>query len=170
MVSEKFSNKKISVNLIFDFTGMEVATQDIEGSTQWELSIAKGMITRTGHVQFTVQFIKVAFVISQSLNLEYRPEMVDLQLELGNIQIRSEGIGTADYLIEFFVNILPNMLRYQIMDALEKPVKAKIQEYLNKVDVEKLVREKVPELQKGGGSDIDMIELDQIFNQNFLKL
>lgn len=92
---------------------MEVATQDIEGSTQWELSIAKGMITRTGHVQFTVQFIKVAFVISQSLNLEYRPEMVDLQLELGNIQIRSEGIGTADYLIEFFVNILPNMLRYE---------------------------------------------------------
>lgn len=108
------------------------------------------MITRSGHVQFTVQHIKVAVEVSQTLDLRNHPQIVDLQIELGNIQIRSDGVGTADYLIEFFVNILPNLLRYQIMDALEKPIKLKIQEAMDQIDVERFVKEKVPEFQKQG--------------------
>lgn len=66
---------------------MEVGTQELKGKTTWEVAIAKGMITRSGNVQFSVQHIKVMFTITQPMNLEQRLKINDLQLDLGNIQI-----------------------------------------------------------------------------------
>lgn len=130
--------------------GTQVGTQQIKGSTQWELSVGSGMITRGGRAQFTVEHIKMTTAMSQSLDVRNRPVMKDLQMELGNIQVRTEGAGTLDYLIEFAVNILPNLLRYQIMDAIENPAKTRIQEELNKIDVEKFIRQKLPEFERLG--------------------
>lgn len=62
--------------------------------------------------------------------------------------MRSDGAGTFDYVIEFLVNILPNLLRYQIMDALENPVKTKIQDEMNKINVEKLIKDNIPAFEK----------------------
>lgn len=108
------------------------------------------MISRTGRAQFTVEHIKMTTAMSQSLDVRNRPVIKDLQIELGNIQVRTEGAGTLDYLIEFAVNILPNLLRYQIMDAIENPAKTRVQEELNKIDVEKFIRQKLPEFEKMG--------------------
>lgn len=91
------------------------------------------MITRGGQLQFSIQHIKVLFVVIQPLNLSKKLKIDDLQLDLGNIQIRSSGLGTVDYAVEFIVNLLPNLLRYQIMDALEKPLMRKLQEFADKV-------------------------------------
>lgn len=81
------------------------------------------------------------------------PTIEDIQLELGNIQIRCDGAGTLDYLVEFAINIIPNLLRYQIMDALETPLKMRIQETLNTINVEQAINEnlsKLDEQQKYG--------------------
>lgn len=136
-------NNTVTVN-------MQVGTQNILGTSQWELSVGGGMITRAGHVQFTVQHIKVMFEVSQPMDTRKRPQIKDLQLELGNIQVRCDGAGTLDYITEFVVNVLPNLLRYQIMDALENPLKLRIQNIMNQIDVEKVIKEKVPEFQKMG--------------------
>lgn len=92
----------------------------------------------------------MAFELSQSLDLRNRAKLQDLQLELGNIQIRCDGAGTLDYLVELGVNIIPNLLRYQIMDALENPIKQRIQDLLNKIDVERTIKEKIIEYEKHG--------------------
>lgn len=89
---------------------MEIGTQELSGTTSWEVSIAKGMITRGGNLQFTVQHIKVLFEVTQPLDLSRKLQINDLQLDLGNIQIRSSGLGTADYLVEFFINVIPNLV------------------------------------------------------------
>ncbi|CAO1299965.1 unnamed protein product [Diamesa hyperborea] len=141
---------------------MEVGTQELIGSTTWEFSIAKGVITRTGNVQFTVQHIKVAYEVAQPMDLSKRLKIMDLQLELGNIQVRCNGLGTVDYLIEFFVNVLPNMLRYQIMDALEKPVMRKIQEIVDKIDMEQLLKEKMEEFQRDGKVEVPEFDFDML--------
>lgn len=76
-----------------------------------------------------------------------------MQLDLGNIQIRCNGAGTADYIIEFAINVLPNLLRYQIMDALEGPLKSRIQGVLNTTNIDKIARDKVhllDEMQENG--------------------
>ncbi|CAH1716546.1 unnamed protein product [Chironomus riparius] len=130
--------KMIDNNLIIN---LEIGTQEIHGKTTWEASFAKGMITRSGNVQFSVQYIKVFVSLIQPINLQKRVNMNDLQLDLGNIQVMSSGLGTFDYAIELFINVLPNLLRYQIMDAIEKPIINKIQEYANRIDVELLVKD-----------------------------
>lgn len=135
---------------------MEVGTQEISGSTMWQVQIAKGMITRAGSLQFSVQYVKVLFAVTQPLNLSKKLKIDDLQLDLGNIQIRCNGLGTADYLVEFFVNVLPNLLRYQIMDALEKPLMRKAQDFTDKIDVETMVKEKFDEYQKTGAVKLDL--------------
>jgi hypothetical protein len=135
---------------------MEIGTQEFSGSTMWEVSIAKGMITRAGSLQFTVQHIKVLFVVTQPLNLSKKLKIDDLQLDLGNIQIRSSGLGTVDYLVEFAVNVLPNLLRYQIMDALEKPLMRKIQDFTDKIDMESLLKEKLEEYRETGSIKFDL--------------
>lgn len=63
-------------------------------------------------------------------------------------QVRSDGAGLSDYLIEFAINVLPNLLRYQIMDALENPAKIKIQDEMNKINVEKLIKDNIPNFEK----------------------
>lgn len=141
---------------MFKISAIEVGTQEISGSTMWQVSIAKGVITRAGSIQFTVQHIKARLEITQPLNLEKKLQINDLQLDIGNIQIRSTGLGTIDYLVEFFVNVVPNLLRYQITDALEKPLMKKIQEYTDRIDVEKFAKEKLNEYQKTGSVKFDL--------------
>lgn len=62
--------------------------------------------------------------------------------------MRSDGAGTLDYCFEFLINVLPNLLRYQIMDALENPVKVKIQDEMDKINVEKLIKNNIPNIEK----------------------
>ena len=116
------------------------------------------MITRSGNIQFTVQHIKVYLIITQPLNLSKRLQIDDLQLDLGNIQVRSNGLGTADYLVEFFVNVLPNLLRYQIVDALEKPLTKRIQEFTDRIDMEQVTKELVEEYRTTGKIDPSKLE------------
>lgn len=78
---------------------------------------------------------------SQSTNTDFPPKLEDIQLELGNIQLRFDGTGSLDYVVELGINVLPNLVRYQIMDALEGPVKTRVQEALNQVNIKSLIIE-----------------------------
>ncbi|KOC68159.1 hypothetical protein WH47_03317 [Habropoda laboriosa] len=130
------------------YATIDVGTQEIEGRTHWEISVIGGFLSRAGTVSFTIQYFRVQIKLSQPLDTRKKPSAEELDLELGNIQARVHGAGTIDYLMEASVNILPNLLRYQIMDAIEAPLKRRIQTELNKVDVEKLIYEKIPDIEE----------------------
>lgn len=107
-------------------------------------------MSRGGQASFTLQHLKVFVAVEQPLDIRNKPKIRDLQIELGNIQVRCDGAGTLDYVVEFVVNILPNLLRYQIMDAIENPLKVRIQEEINKYDVEKVLKEYLPKFEQLG--------------------
>uniref|UniRef100_A0A1A9WXK6 Uncharacterized protein n=1 Tax=Glossina brevipalpis TaxID=37001 RepID=A0A1A9WXK6_9MUSC len=130
-----------TVNLI-----LHVGTQQISGAGQWEVGC--GLVTRVGHVHFTLQHIRVTVSVSQPLDTRKKPQINDLQIDLGNIQVRCDGAGTLDYILEFAVNVLPNLLRYQIMDALENPIKKRIQEQFNAIDVEQAIKDNLEKFQQ----------------------
>lgn len=88
-----------------------------------------------------IVFFQVKVNVSQSLNTDHPPVLEDIQLELGNIQIRFDGTGSLDYLVELGINVMPNLIRYQVMNALEGPVKTRIQEALDQVDIKYLIAE-----------------------------
>ncbi|XP_008560727.1 uncharacterized protein LOC103580671 [Microplitis demolitor] len=127
---------------------IDVGTQEIEGKTHWEMGLIGGYLSRGGTVSFTVQYLRVQIKLSQPVDTRKRASLEELNIELGNIQTRIHGAGTVDYIIEAGINILPNLLRYQIMDAMEGPIKRRLQDELDKVDVEKLINEKIPEIEE----------------------
>lgn len=120
---------------------VEVGTQRLVGDTVWELALGGGMVSRSGTAKFTVEYIKIQIFITQSLDTSKSPVLDDIHIELGNIQVRFDGAGTADYLIEWGVNVLPNVLRYQIMSAMESPIRMRIQVELNKYTIEQMFEE-----------------------------
>lgn len=125
---------------------IELGTQKLEGITNWDISAIGGIMSRAGTASFSVEYLSARIILAQPLDTRKRPELRDVDLEVGNIQVRFNGAGTLDYVIEFAVNVLPNLLRYQIVDAGEGLVQNKIQEYLNKVNVEEIIKDKLPEL------------------------
>lgn len=136
--------------VIADF---EIGTQKLEGTTQWEVAAISGLISRAGRSSFSVEYISGRIILAQPLDTRKTPVFRDLDLDIGNIQVRFDGAGTLDYIIEFAVNILPNLLRYQIMDALEGPIKEKVQQELNKLNVEEIIKQELPkvdEMQQSG--------------------
>lgn len=68
---------------------LNLGTQEIMGSTDWEVAASKGIITRAGHIRFFIQYIQAKIVMSQTLDTRNSPQIKDLQLELGNIQVIS---------------------------------------------------------------------------------
>lgn len=67
---------------------MNIGTQEIKGSSDWEVTAGKGIITRTGHVRFSIQYIQATLIVSQTLDTRNPPQIKDLQLALGNIQVK----------------------------------------------------------------------------------
>ncbi|KAH8409383.1 hypothetical protein KR222_002182, partial [Zaprionus bogoriensis] len=133
---------------------IQVGTQQIIGAGQWEVGF--GLMTRVGHVQFTVQHIRATVEISYPMAGNGRAQINDLQLDMGNIQVRCDGAGTLDYIMEFVVNVLPNLLRYQIMDAIENPIKQRVQEKFNTIDVEEVIRQMEKTEQQDGQLNFDI--------------
>lgn len=129
--------------VIADF---EIGTQKLEGLTQWELSAISGLLSRAGTASFSVEYISGRIILAQPLDTRKKPEFVDLDLDIGNIQVRFNGAGTIDYVVEFVINVLPNLLRYQIIDALENPIIEKVQGELNKLNVEEMIRAELPKI------------------------
>ncbi|XP_046687256.1 LOW QUALITY PROTEIN: uncharacterized protein LOC124372890, partial [Homalodisca vitripennis] len=122
-----------------------VGTQQLEGRCHWEISMA-GLLSTTGKVSFTIEYLEVNAKVNQSLDVRNRPNLEDLQITLGNFQLQFDGIGTLDYVIEAIVNILPNLLRHQIMLAIEEPLKIKMQEIFSDIDVEKTIKKELQQL------------------------
>ncbi|OAD59075.1 hypothetical protein WN48_09384 [Eufriesea mexicana] len=150
-----------TVGIFTVYITVDIGTQEIEGKTHWEISVIGGFLSRAGTVSFTVQYCRVQLKLSQPMDTRKKPGMEQLDLELGNIQARFHGAGTIDYLIEASVNILPNLLRYQIMDAIEGPLRRRIQAEINKVNVEQLIHDKIPDIEEQARHIQGMIPMEE---------
>ncbi|KAK9889045.1 hypothetical protein WA026_004326 [Henosepilachna vigintioctopunctata] len=128
----------------------EGGTQKVRGVSNWELSLIAGIIGKKGKFDFSIEYFTIKVNASQSANTDIPPKLEDIQLDLGNIQIRFDGTGSLDYLVELGINVLPNLIRYQIMDALEGPLKARIQEALNRVNIRSLIVENADKIDNPG--------------------
>ncbi|XP_075978601.1 uncharacterized protein LOC142978160 [Anticarsia gemmatalis] len=121
-------------------TDFEIGTQKLEGQTQWDVSAVSGLMSKTGSASFSVEYINARIVLAQPVDTRKNPVFRDLKLDIGNIQVRCDGLGTLDYIIEFGVNVVPNLLRYQLISSLENPIRERVQEALDRVNVELFIK------------------------------
>ncbi|CAB3374289.1 Hypothetical predicted protein [Cloeon dipterum] len=125
---------------------LQVATQRLKGECNWQASL--GWLSRTGRAEFWIDYLQVRARLLQPLNVQRRPRIERLQMTVGNLQTRVQGSGTLDYVAEFVLNVLPNVIRYQLVSLAEEPLRQKIQDYLDKVDVEDLILQQIAEMEK----------------------
>lgn len=130
-----------------------IATKRLTGTCKWALSLPdapallRPLTQRTGDASFTVEYLEVRMVFNQSLDTRRHPYLEELDLTLGSMQLVSRGdAGKLNAFTEFGANVLPNLLRYQIVDALEAPIAQRIQEVLDQVNVEELINEKFDDI------------------------
>uniref|UniRef100_A0A2H1WHE6 SFRICE_032319 n=1 Tax=Spodoptera frugiperda TaxID=7108 RepID=A0A2H1WHE6_SPOFR len=139
----------------------DIGTQRLEGRTQWDISAIGGLLSRAGTASFSVEYISARIILAQPLDTRKKPVFRDIDLEVGNIQVRWNGAGTIDYVIEFTVNVLPNLLRYQIMDAIEGPLRERVQQELDKLNVEEMIKEELPRLDAMQGSGFKLSDFKE---------
>ncbi|XP_050352628.1 uncharacterized protein LOC126774975 [Nymphalis io] len=152
--------------IVSDFN---IGAKELLGLTRWEVSGMNGYLNKTGTVSFSVEYIKARFVFALALNRIKSIEFRDLHLDVGNIQIGSDGTGTLDYIIELSANILPTLLRYQIIQAMENPVRWMIQQKIDNLNIEEVIINELPKIDQLQRKDFQLSELrclkstDEIF-------
>ncbi|XP_022169146.1 uncharacterized protein LOC111032955 isoform X1 [Myzus persicae] len=128
---------------------VHVITGAVNGSLRWSylLGLTK-TFGRTGVSNFTVDHIQVRALVNQTLDIRNKPVLEKLDIEVGKIEVQMDRKEPLDFVIEMAVNSLPSLLRHIIVDALEEPIKMKVQTILDEVQVEKLVEDRLPELDR----------------------
>ncbi|KAF0772364.1 Uncharacterized protein FWK35_00013791 [Aphis craccivora] len=139
---------------------VHVITGSVNGSLRWsyQLGLVK-TFGRTGVSNFTVDHIQVRALVNQTLDIRNKPVLEKLDIEVGKIEVQMDRKEPLDYVIEIAVNSLPSLLRHIIVDALEEPIKMKVQTILDDVKVEKLVEDRLPELDRLAGDETTTVSL-----------
>lgn len=128
--------------------GVHVLTQKLTGSCVWS-GQAFG-ITKSGRTNFTADHLQVRALVTQSLDVRQKPQLRDLDLELGWVKVTMDSPMSLNLMIEGIINAFPTLIRHIIVDTVEQPLKEKIQEILNKINVESIVDENLPRLDSFG--------------------
>ncbi|XP_034244888.1 uncharacterized protein LOC117647292 [Thrips palmi] len=135
--------------------GIHLATKRLRGTCRWLVhspdapSVLQRLMRRSGDASFTVDYLEVKAVFNQSLDTRKHPYLESLDVTLGPMTLVSRGdAGKLNALTEFGVNVLPNLIRYQVVDALEEPLRQRVQKELDNVNVEDLINEKLQEALK----------------------
>lgn len=141
-VTLSMTNETITIRI-------RIITGRLAGNSKWYYDFGQAGVKRFGHSNFTIEHLQFEAVINQSLNSNRPPVLDELQIETGPIVIKMDGQGSFDYLVEMMVKLLPKMIRYTIIDALEEPLKNKIQkDFLNKITVADMINQNLPDMKK----------------------
>jgi len=128
---------------------VHVITGVVTGAIRWQyqLGLTK-TFSRTGHSNFSADHIQVRAVVNQTLDIRNKPIVDRLDIEVGKVAVTMDRRDPLDFVIETAVNSLPTLLRHIIVDVLEEPIKMKVQTILDDVQLEEMVEERLPELDR----------------------
>lgn len=124
--------------------GIHVMTGKLSGGCGWT---AEGFgIRRSGKTNFTVNHLQVRAYVNQSLDVRKKPQLESLDLHLGWVKVDIDSSMALHSMVQGTINAFPRLIKHMIVDTLEKPLKNKVQEILNKIDVESFVDINLPRL------------------------
>uniref|UniRef100_A0A1B6DBL0 Lipid-binding serum glycoprotein N-terminal domain-containing protein n=1 Tax=Clastoptera arizonana TaxID=38151 RepID=A0A1B6DBL0_9HEMI len=127
---------------------MHVATEQLNGTCEW--GIVVGNYEKKSNSNFTVDYLQVRALLNQSLDLHQHPQLHDLDVGLGRINVKMGSNSPIELMVAKVINTLPKLIRHIIVDAVEQPLKGKVQEILNDINVQEIVEEQLPTLDSLG--------------------
>lgn len=122
IISFQNNTFEVSANLGFD---------TLEGGFRWHAS-AMG-ISRTGGLHFRVKNIILQLTLSQLNELGQPPRVKSFEIKkLGQIGLDVDGLGSLDFVVEFFANFVTNVFKTQLSHVLQTTIKTIMDEELAK--------------------------------------
>ncbi|XP_046662059.1 uncharacterized protein LOC124355135 [Homalodisca vitripennis] len=140
----RVGNLSLSMDAGVIEVGIHVMTHELKGHCEW--SGETFGIVKSGKTNFTVDHLQVRALVTQSLDVRQKPQLRDLDLELGWVKVKMDSPMTLNLMIEGIINAFPRLIRHIIVDTLEEPLREKVQEILNKINVESVVDDNLPRL------------------------
>ena len=130
--------------------GLRVITGRLFGSCHWAYDFGDQVgFRRKAQSNFTVEHVQIEAKINQSIDSRKPPILEDLQVETGPVNVKMDRNGNFDYLVELLAPMLPKMLRYLLIDALEDPIRDMIQrDVLSHISIEQIIEENMPSIKK----------------------
>lgn len=127
---------------------LRVITGRLYGTCHWSYDFGDEVgFKRKAQSNFTVEHVQIEAKVNQSIDSRKSPILEDLQVETGPVNVKMDRNGKFDYLVEMLVPMLPKMLRYVIIDALEDPIKEMVQrDVLDHISIEQVIEENMPSI------------------------
>lgn len=133
---------------------VHVITGQVTGTLRWRYRLDLASVyAQSGVSNFTVDHVQVRAIVNQSLDIREKPVLDELQIEVGRMTVIMDRKEPLGYVFEVAVNSFPTVLRHMIVDALEEPIRYKVQTLLDEVQLEKMVEERLPELDRFEGEN-----------------
>ncbi|XP_069995829.1 uncharacterized protein [Penaeus vannamei] len=126
------------------FVTIQIGTQQLKAGADWSIS-ASLMPAVGGHLDVEVESLSVTVMAKQPADIRSPPVLREIDIQLGNLAVRSVGESTMDYLVELMVNLLPNTFRNIIMDKIEPKIHQAIQKQFNGLDIHRIILTKLAE-------------------------
>ncbi|XP_068216782.1 uncharacterized protein [Palaemon carinicauda] len=126
------------------FATVQIGAQELKGGADWSLSAAL-FPAISGHIDIEIESLDITVELRQPANIRSPPVLRKIDIQLGNLAVRSAGERTMDYAVELLVNIVPNIFRNVIMDKVEPKLHQVIQKQLNGLDLHRIVMDKLAE-------------------------
>jgi len=131
-LSIEYSNHTIHLTL-------QVQAGRLAGSYKWNLPLY--FYEQSGMMSFTVEGADIFVRLSRPMNIDLPTTIEDLDIELGAVSMIFNGGWYLDYVVQFVANVVPNLLRGVIMDAVEYVIQSYAQRYLDELDLERIIFE-----------------------------
>lgn len=120
------------------------------GQYDWRFILWKNLLSNRGILNFKVQDVAVKVKLEKRFNSQENLTRVEsIEMKIGSVNMVSEGIGAVKYIMETFMNVVPDTFRQKITDAAEYRLLKVIEDEVQKIDLEELVEDDMSESQEG---------------------
>lgn len=112
----------------------ELGFENLEGGYKWDATLMR--VSRKGGVHFSIRDLNLLLRVTQQNKLNSHPQITELKIvNLQKIVLDMDGLGSFDFLIEFFTNFFTNVFKKQFALITETQLKRIIQKNLEKVQL-----------------------------------
>lgn len=123
---------------------LDFATGRLAGSFRWRVVGFGDYLDREGAATLTVEGVRVRATLSQHTDTRRKPQLEDLHFVVGEVTAQVEGAGTLGYVFDAVLTVLPNLL----LEGVEEPLRKKVSQELEDVDIEQLIESRLPSIRK----------------------
>jgi len=126
---------------------LNLGVENLKGQYVWTWTLWKNLLTHRGVLNFNVQDISMKVKLEKRLgdSQENQTHVEKIDMRIGSVKIISDGIGAVKYIMETFLNVVPDSFRQKITDAAEYRILKVIEDEISQIDLEQLAEDETSE-------------------------